>query len=85
MGIHHFETRKDDLNENPIGSNVYFSGQEFLMLCKGQIETCHICNKPGHKGVDCDEKFDTQWPKLSDESKRKIRTYAKMPEKWSKL
>ena len=46
----------------------------------------HICNKPGHKGVECDEKFDKQWPKLNDGiSKRKIRTYAKIPEKSSKL
>ena len=86
MGIHHFEMRKDDLNENPIESYIYISGQEFLIRYKGQIETCHICNKPGHKGVECDEKFDKQWPKLSDGiSKRKIRTYAKIPEKPSML
>ena len=36
--------------------------------------------------MECDEKFDKQWPKLSDGiSKRKIKTYAKIPEKTSKL
>ena len=39
MGVHHFETPKDDLNENPIGSYIYINGQEFLVRYKGQIET----------------------------------------------
>ena len=56
MGVYHFEMRKDDLNENLIGSYIYISGQEFLIRYKGQIETCRIYNKPGHKRVDCDEK-----------------------------
>ena len=86
MGVHHFEMRKDDLNENFLGSYIYISGQKFLIRYKSQIETCHICNKPGNKGVQCDEKFDKLWPKLSDGMpKRKIRTYAKIPEKSSKL
>ena len=56
------------------------------MRYKGQIETCYICNKPGHKGVECDQKFGKQRLMLSDGiSKRKIRTYAKIPEKSSKL
>ena len=54
MGVHHFEMRKDDLNENPIGRYIYISGQEFLIRYKGQIETCRICSKLGHKGIDCD-------------------------------
>ena len=57
-----------------------------MIRCKGQIETCHICNKPGHKGVKCNENFDKQWPRLSDGiSKRKIRTYAKISDKSPKL
>ena len=66
MGAHHFGMRKDDLKENRIGSYIYINGQQFLIRYKGQIESCHICNKPGHKGVDCDEKIGKQWPKLSD-------------------
>ena len=65
MGVHHFEMRRDDLNKNSIGSYIYICGQKFLIRYKDQIETCHICNKPGLKGVECDEKFDKQWPKLS--------------------
>ena len=86
MGVHHFEMRKNDLNKNPIGSYIYINGQEFLIRYKGQVETCHICSKSGHKSVDCDKKFEKQWLKLSDGiSKRKIRTYVKIPEKSSKL
>jgi len=29
----------------------------------GQIETCHVCHEPGHKGLDCPQKNE-QWPKL---------------------
>ena len=57
-GVHYFEMRQDELNDNPIGSYIYIGGEEFLVKYKGQIETCHICNKPGHKGADCNEKFD---------------------------
>ena len=60
MGIRHFEMQIDDLNKNSIGSCIYVSGQEFLIRYKGQIETCHICNKHGNKDVDCDEKFYKQ-------------------------
>ena len=49
--------RQDGLNDNPIGSYIYIGGEEFLVKYKGQIETCHICNKPVNKGADCDEKF----------------------------
>ena len=65
-GVHYFEMRQDEINDNPIGSYIYIGGEEFLVKYKGQIETCHICNKPGHKGADCNEKFDKQWPKLSE-------------------
>ena len=67
-------------------SYIYISGQEFLIRYKRQIVTCHNCNKLEHKGVDCDEKFEIQWPELCDGiSKRKIRTCAKFLEKSSKL
>ena len=47
-----------------------------------QIETSRICNKPGPKGIDCDEKFN----KLGDAiPKRKIKTYAEILEKPSGL
>ena len=75
--VHHFEMRKDDLNENPFRSYIYIKGQEFLIRCKRQVETCHICHKPRCKGVDYDKKFDKQWPKFGNGiSKRKIRTYS---------
>ena len=67
MGVHHFEIRKFDLTKNPIGSYISIDDQEFLIRYNGQIETCHICYKPGHKSVECDKKFDKQWPELSDD------------------
>ena len=37
-----FKMRKDDLNENPIGSYVYISGPEFLIRYNSELETRHI-------------------------------------------
>ena len=86
MGVHHFEMRKNNLKKNPIGSYIYICRQEFLIKYKGQLETCHISNKLWRKGVDCDEKYNKQWPKLGDGiSKCKIRTNNKIPEKSSGL
>ena len=65
-GVHYFVLRQHELNDNLIGSYIYIGDEEFLVKYKRQIETCHICNKPGHKGADCNEKFDKQWPKLSE-------------------
>ena len=38
-GVHYFEMRQDELNDNPIGCYIYIGGEEFLVKYKGQIET----------------------------------------------
>ena len=73
MGIHIFEMKKDDLDTRPIPSYISVADHEFLVKYPGQVETCHVCSKPGHKAVDCQEK--SEWPKLSPGSiKKRITT-----------
>jgi len=64
VGVHLFEMRKDDIKENPIGRYIQVVGQNFLVKYNGQVETCHIFHKSGHKSVDCEERSDKYWPKF---------------------
>jgi len=63
MGVHLFQMRKDELNDNPNDSFISVSGHELLVKYAGQIETCYVYHEPGHKGLDCPQKNE-QWPKL---------------------
>jgi len=69
--IHLFQMHKDELNDNPIGNFISVSGQEFLVKYAGQIETCHVCHEPGHKGLDCPQK-NKQWPKLNTKNNTSV-------------
>ena len=54
---------KNELETNPLPSNIFIDGFELHVTYKGQTVTCRFCGETGHVQMNCEKRM-LEFPKL---------------------